>query len=143
MIENNDCRLKFLLPYSPDFHPIEHSFACLKRELKSGNYILDNEDRVRFAGGASSLAVCSALVASFCSPRENGENKPVGENGENTPVGDDGGNRPVRKHKPVGKKSPVGDDGGNRAVRKHKPVGKKSPVGEDGEDGEDIPVGYS
>ena len=61
--------------------------------------MLDNEDRVRFAGGASSLAVCSALVASFRSPRENGENRenrPVGENGEN---------------KPVGKKSPVGKNG--------------------------------
>ena len=99
MIENNDCRLKFLLPYSLDFNHIEYSFACLKRELKSGNYMLDNEDRVRFAGGASSLAVCSALVASFRSPRENTEsreNRPVGENGES---------------KPVGKKSPIGKNG--------------------------------
>ena len=87
MIENSDCQLEFLLPYSPDFNPIEHSFACLKRELKSGNYMLDNEDHVLFVGGVSSLAVCSALVASFRSPRQNGENKPVGENGENIPVG--------------------------------------------------------
>ena len=85
--------LEFLLPYSPDFNPIEHSFACPKRELKSGNYMLDNEDHVLFVGGVSSLAVCSALVASFRSPGEKGEN---GENGEN---------------KPVGKKSLAGENG--------------------------------
>ena len=99
MIENSNCRLEFLLRYSLDFNPIEHSLACLKRELKSGNYMLDNEDRVLFAGGVSSLAVCSALVASFHSPRENTEsreNRPVGENGEN---------------KPVGKKSSIGKNG--------------------------------
>ena len=61
--------------------------------------MFDNEDHVLFVGGVSSVAVCSALVASFRSPGEkgeNGENRPVGENGEN---------------KPVGKKSLAGENG--------------------------------
>ena len=61
----------------------------------------DNEDHVLFAGGVSSLAVCSALVPSFRSPRENAEsreNRPVGENGENKPVGKNGEDIPVCKN---------------------------------------------
>ena len=52
--------------------------------------MLDNEDHVLFVGGISSVVVCSALVASFRSPRshgENGENRPIRENGGNKPVG--------------------------------------------------------
>jgi|SRR5947207_10152860 len=100
MIENSNCRLEFLLRYSLDFNPIEHSLACLKRELKSGNYMLDNEDHVLFVGGVLSVAICSAFVASFRSPRsprENRENRPIRENRGNKPVRENGENKPVGK----------------------------------------------
>ena len=63
--------------------------------------MLDNDDHVLFVGGVSSLAVCSALVASFRSPSEKGEN---------------GENRPVSENKPVRKKSPFGENGENIPV---------------------------
>src|SRR5947207_367262 len=107
MIENSNCRLEFLLRYSLDFNPIEHSLACLKRELKSGNYMLDNEDHVLFVGGVSSVAVCSAFVASFRSPRsprENRENRPVRENGGTSPSGRTGRTSPLGSKPPSGRR---------------------------------------
>ena len=65
MIENSNCRLEFLPPYSPDFNPIEYSFACLKRELKSGNYMLDNEEHVLFAQEIIRAAT-KAITADIC-----------------------------------------------------------------------------
>ena len=72
--------------------------------------MLDNEDHVLFVGGVSSLAVCSALVVSFRSPRsphENRENRPIRENGGNKPVGENGENKPVGKKTPVGEKGSI------------------------------------
>jgi len=65
MIEPSNCRLEFLPPYSPDFNPIEYSFACLKRELKSGNYMLDNEEHVLFAQEIIRAAT-KAITADIC-----------------------------------------------------------------------------
>ena len=60
-----------------------------------------NEGKQPIVGRVSSVAECSALVASFRSPRSDGENKPIGENAENRPVGENGDNKPVGDTAPM------------------------------------------
>jgi hypothetical protein len=38
-MEDEDVRLEFLPPYSPDYNPIEYSFSVLKRQLKNHDYL--------------------------------------------------------------------------------------------------------
>jgi len=39
LVTSKGVKLEFLPPYSPDYNPIEYSFAVLKRQLKHKDYL--------------------------------------------------------------------------------------------------------
>jgi DDE superfamily endonuclease len=39
MVQHHNCKLEFLPPYSPDYNPIEYSFAVIKRALRKQDWV--------------------------------------------------------------------------------------------------------
>lgn len=56
MIEDHGCKLEFLPPYSPDYNPIELSFAIIKRALKREKTLTGTETLEEMADKVINLA---------------------------------------------------------------------------------------
>jgi len=56
LIEGHGCKLEFLPPYSPDFNPIEISFAIIKRALKTEKTLTGDETMEELADKVIALA---------------------------------------------------------------------------------------
>jgi len=56
LIEGHGCKLEFLPPYSPDYNPIELSFAIIKQALKREKTLTGDETLEELADKVISLA---------------------------------------------------------------------------------------
>jgi hypothetical protein len=55
MVEHRGCKLEFLPPYSPDYNPIEYSFAVVKRALKK-------QELVKLEGAETDEEFAEAII---------------------------------------------------------------------------------
>jgi transposase len=56
LITNAGCKLEYLHPYSPDYNPIEYTFAVIKSHLKQSGRLNGTEKRDELAEKVMKIA---------------------------------------------------------------------------------------